>query len=277
MRRYDIDSLENRDPEAIGQLIEWLAPILKWYFRPSVTGMARIPQGPCLYVGNHSGGLVPIDAFVFCGNLYKHHGVDAIPYGLGHEVAISLPIIHQFVVPLGAVRASHENAHRLFEAGKKVLVFPGGDIDSMRPFRDRDRIIFGHRRGYIRLALRAGVPIIPVVTAGGQATFLVVNNGRRIVQAFGIGRFFRTEVWPVTISAPWGLTFGAPPAYIPLPSRFFQEVLPPFHFEPTGAEAADDADYVEECHQRVHSAMEEALQRLARQRRSESHIPFLRR
>jgi hypothetical protein len=74
--------------------------------------------------------MLVFDSFIFGAAVYEAHGLDAVPYGLGHEVAIQLPLIHQLVVPLGAVRACHENAHRLFERGCKVVVYPGGDLDA---------------------------------------------------------------------------------------------------------------------------------------------------
>lgn len=219
-------------------------------------------------MGNHNAALLSPDSFIFGVAAYRAHGMAALPYGLGHEVAISLPVFHQILVPLGAVRASHEVAGRLFERGDKVLVYPGGDLDAMRPFRARDRIVFGPRRGYIKLAVRWGVPIVPIVTAGAQATMIVLNEGRRTAQLLGLNRLLRIKVWPWTLSLPWGLTFGPPPPHIPLPSRIFIEVLEPMTLERTGKVAAEDPYYVERCHARVHGAMQSALERLASARRA---------
>lgn len=264
--RYDIDSLDQRDPERVGRFFELLEPLLERWFRPRVHGLERIPQGPALYVGNHNGGLCSADTFVLGAKVLRAHGISAMPYGLGHEVAISIPGIKQLLVPLGAVRASHENAHRLFARGDKVLVYPGGDLDSMRSYADRNRIVFGPRRGYIRLALRAGVPIVPIVAAGAHETFLVLHDGRFLARALRLDRLFRLEVFPVTLSVPWGLVVGITPPYFPMPTRIFLEVMEPVHFERTGEDAANDPAYVEECHLRVHSAMETTLTRLAADR-----------
>ncbi len=266
--RYDIDSLDERDPELIRIVVEALEPALTAWFRPVVRGLDRIPSGACLYVGNHNGGLCSADTFVFAAAAYRAHGVGAVPFGLGHEVAISWPLLHQVLVPLGAVRASHDNAPRLFARGAKVLVYPGGDLDSMRPFRDRDRIEFGPRRGYVRLALRARVPIVPVVAAGAHATFLVLTDGRPLARALRLDRLLRLEVCPIALSVPWGLVVGITPPYLPMPTRMFVEVMEPICFERDGEEAAADASYVEACHQRVHSAMSATLTRLAAERRA---------
>ncbi len=191
-------------------------------------------------------------------------GLDDVPYGLGHEFAISLPIVHQVIVPLGAVRAGHDNAHRLFERGKKVIVYPGGDVDNMRPYRHRNRIIWDGRTGFARLAIREGVPIIPVVTAGSHATLYIIDDMRWLAKLLRLDKPpVRSHVWPLSLSIPWGLTLGPMLTYIPWPVKFLQEVLDPITFPRTGGEASEDRAYVKECAEQVHRTMEDALQRLA--------------
>lgn len=274
--RYDIDRLDNRDGAALDAFVSALEPVLRTWFRPVIRGLERAPTGPALYVGNHNGGLCSADTFIFGAALYRAHGLEGVPYGLAHEVVLAMPGVHQVLVPLGAVRASPENARALFDAGKKVLVYPGGDLDAMRPFAQRDRIVFGQRRGYIRLALRTGVPIVPVVAAGAHATSLVLTDGRRLATFLGLPRRLRLEVCPVTLSIPWGLVVGITPPYIPFPTRIFMEVMEPIRFERTGEHAANDVEYVEQCHRRVHGEMEARLARLAAERRaarSERAVP----
>lgn len=271
--RFDIDRLDNRDPRLIAALVGHLEPFLETWFRPVVRGLERVPPGAALYVGNHNGGLCSADSFVLGAALHRRHGVDAVPYALAHEVILSAPGMNQLLSPLGAVRASPRNAHRLFAAGRKVLVYPGGDLDAMRPFAQRDRIVFGPRRGYVRLALRAGVPIVPVVAAGAHATSIVLTDGRRLAKLLGFPRLFRLEVCPVTVSIPWGLVVGITPPYVPLPTRIFIEVMEPITFERTGEDAANDAAYVEACHRRVHGEMEARLARLAAERRAARFTP----
>ena len=266
LKHYDIDSLDNYSVEAVDRLYRWMNPLLQVYFRPEVRGLESIPEGAALYVANHSGGIITPDSFVFGCALYAARGVDYMPYGLGHDI-IGWPVFNQLIVPLGAVRASQENAHRLFETGRKALVYPGGDVDDMRPFRHRHRVVFGGRTGYIKLALRENVPIIPVVTAGGHSTFIVIDDMRWLASALRLDRIFRTRVWPLALSIPWGLTLGVVPAYIPFPSKILQEVMAPIRFERTGPEAARDEAYVRQCADQVEGAMQATLTRLADERR----------
>lgn len=267
MTRFDIDSLDNRDPHRIDVLSRLIHEPLRRYFRAEVRGLERIPPDAALMVGNHSGGMLTVDSFIFFSHLYRARGMDYMPYGLGHEVAISMPVIDEVVVPLGAVRAGHDAAHRVFERGHKVMVYPGGDEDNQRPFRHRNRIVFGGRTGYIRLALREGVPVVPIVSAGSHATLIIVDDMRWLARGLHLEKRFRLKVLPLSLSVPWGLTVGPIPAFVPLPSKILIEALEPMHFERCGEEAAADDAYVRQCADRVENAMQATLGRLAAERR----------
>jgi len=207
------------------------------------------------------------DLWLFGAAVHKELGIDYMPYGLGHEVVLDWPIVNELVVPLGGVRASHSNAERLFSAGKKVLVYPGGDVEALRPFRKRAHIVFSGRRGYIRLALKNNVPIIPVVSSGAHSSFLVVDDMKWLARALKMDRMFRFKAFPLTFSIPWGFTLGVVPPYIPLPARIAIEVMEPIYFDRAGHEAANDEAYVRRCADYVESAMQKTMSRLERKRR----------
>ena len=263
----DIDRLDHRDAEVIRRTCALIGPALRAYFRCEVRGLDRLPDGAALLVGNHNGGLLSPDTFILGEALFTQRGIDDVPFGLAHEVVLRLPPFSQILLPIGAVRASHENARRLFAAGRKVLVYPGGDVEAMRPFRARNRIVFDGRRGYVRLALRNGVPIVPVVAAGAHATFLILDDLRWLARLLGADRRLRIKVWPLTLSCPWGLTLGPAPPHIPFPSRILVEALPPIRFARAGAAAAADEASVAACAAQVEQAMQAALDRLAAERR----------
>jgi 1-acyl-sn-glycerol-3-phosphate acyltransferase len=206
------------------------------------------------------------DTWIFAVALTRERGTDDVPYALAHQVVMEAPLTNQALSAMGAVAANPENAHRVFAAGRKLLVYPGGDLDAFRPSRDRGRVIFGPRRGYVRLALSEGVPIIPVVSAGSHDVWWVVSDGRWLSRLLRTHKFLRTDVLPITVSVPWGLTVGAPP-FVPLPVPIFIDVLEPIFFERSGPEAADDASYVDECHQRVLDSMQLRLDQLMEERR----------
>jgi 1-acyl-sn-glycerol-3-phosphate acyltransferase len=263
---HNVNSLDNRDPKVLERFANIAGPILWKWFRPRVRGLENIPDGGALYVGNHSGGFMTPDTWILAVAMIRERGTDDVPYALAHQVVMRARLTNMMLPAMGAIAANPENAHRVFEAGRKVLVYPGGDLDSFRPSRDRGRVVFGPRRGYVRLALREGVPVIPVVSAGSHEVWWVVSDGRWLSRLLHTHRFLRTDVLPITVSVPWGLTVGAPP-YLPLPVSIFVDVLEPIHFERSGPEAAGDETYVEECHQRVLEAMQLVLDQLSQERR----------
>lgn len=263
----DIDTIRPRDAALLEKLLPWV----QWaenYFRSEVRGLDRVPDPGALFVGNHSAGALSPDSFLFGAALYRRFGLSHLPYGLGHEVVIQLPGFRHILLPLGAVRAGHGMAEKLLTTGHNVLVYPGGDVDSCRPFRHRGKIVFGGRQGYIRLALTTGVPIVPVVTSGAHSTFLIIDDGRWFARLIRSDKWMRLKVWPLTLSIPWGLTFGWPPTHFPWRTRILIEVLPPIRFDRVGADAAADSAYVAECAETVESAMQAALNRLEAERRA---------
>lgn len=266
--RYDIDSLDNRDPALIERIYRLAHRVLMGYFRAEVRGLERIPEDAALFVANHNGGLVTPDSFIFATALYERFGMKGLPYGLAHEFAATAPILHSILAPLGAVRASHENARRVFEQGGKCLVYPGGDVDNMRPWRHRHRIFFDGRVGFARLAIQNNVPIVPVVACGAHETFIIIDDMKWLARALRLDRLFRLKVMPLTLSIPWGLTLGILPTYFPAPTRILIEALEPMHFERSGPEAAADDAYVHQVADEVHRAMEACMTRLAAERRA---------
>lgn len=268
-RKAQVDeptALGRRDPAVIDRVLSALDPVLQAWFRPVVRGLDRLPEGRALVVANHNGGILMPDLFVMACAWRRERGTDDLPYALGHDRAMRVPHLGPFLEALGGVRATPAAAHEVFRAGHKVLVFPGGDLECFRPFHQRDRIVFGPHRGYVRLAIREGVPIAPMVTAGGHSTFIVLDDGKKLASLLGL-RKMRVNVCPTVVSVPWGVTVGFPPPYVPLPTQMWVEALEPIHFTRRGEEAAADEAYVEACHTQVVGRMQAALDRLSRERR----------
>ncbi|MEQ9317845.1 MAG: lysophospholipid acyltransferase family protein [Polyangiaceae bacterium] len=268
LSRHDPDALDNRDETVMEAAAGIVERTVEPYHRAEVRGIERVPSGGALYVGNHNSWAYMPETYLLSLAAYRRFGIEAVPYGLMHEVMLELPIINPLMTALGAVRASHDNGERLLRAGKKVLVFPGGDVESLRPFKDRDRVVFDDRSGFVRLALRTGVPIVPVVAAGAHSTFVIVDDMRWLAEAIGAKRFLRIKAWPLTLSMPWGITLGPTFPFLPFPSKILMEILEPVRFARTGSEAADDETYVKSCARAVQENMQAALTRLAAERRA---------
>jgi 1-acyl-sn-glycerol-3-phosphate acyltransferase len=219
------DDLDEWDPKYIRRTLPVLGAFFNRYFRSEVRGLENIPPaGPVLLVGNHSGGTMIADTFVFTTAFYEHFGTNRRFHQLAHDVAARMPGLG--IRPYGTVAASHENARRAFERGAAVLVYPGGDYETFRPSWHSDRIEFGGRQGFIKLALEANVPIVPVVSIGGQETGLFLTRGQRAAKAIGFDRLTRITVLPLSLGPPLGLNLLDLPLRIPIPAKITIEVLP---------------------------------------------------
>ncbi len=253
--------LETRDPDFLRrQLAMWwlLAAV---YFRAEVEGFEKVPTGPVMFVGNHSGGSVPIDSLVFLLGFATYFGVDRPLYALGHATLTSLPGLGPFVRKLGVVTAGPEAARSVFGRDASVLVYPGGDLDVFRPWSKRHRIMFGGRTGFLRTAHEAGVPIVPVVADGGHDTLMILNDGRRLARWLRADRIGRLKSLPVALALPWGITIDAF-GHIPFPAKIRMEVLDPIDLH---ARYGDDLD-VDDAYGYVTSTMQAGLSRLATRR-----------
>lgn len=264
---FDIDSLNNRDEARIEKAIAFLEATLKPYHRAEIRGCEHIPTGAALYVGNHNSLTYCPEMYLLGMGAFRKGGIDDVPYGLAHEVLLSAPGINQLLCPLGAVRASHAMGDRILQAGKKALVYPGSDFDATRPHRQRHQVVFAGRLGYMRLALRNRVPIVPVVAAGAHSTVYVVDNLPWLAKRSGIQRHLRIKVWPLVLSFPWGLTLGPPIFFIPYPSKIILQVLPPMDFTRPGQDGTNDDIWLRSCDQKLRKTMQDALTRLARELR----------
>ena len=260
--RHDPDNLEGRDPALMDRMADAIRRFFVPYHRYQCRGLERVPDGAALYVGNHNAAMLAPEAFLFSLALYDEFGMDAVPYGLAHEVAMRSPL-GAWLNRLGGVRACHENAHRIFARGAKTIVFPGGDLDANRPWSRRHEIEMDGRTGYVRLALSAGVPIVPFVTIGAHETLVIMADNRWLAKLIGAPRWMRMKAWPLAFSIPWGVTLGPIPPHFPMPSKITCEVLPPMHFDRSGPEAASDDAYVRGCADEVERAMQACMDRLA--------------
>lgn len=253
------------DPTLTRHVIDLLRPTVKIYHRSEVRRLDRIPTGRCLLVSNHSGGLFTPDFAVFAVDFYAKFGYRRPLYVLAHDSFFHGPAV-DFLAHLGVVPASEENAAAALSSDAAVLLFPGGDLDVYRPSLSENVVDFGGRTGYVAAAVAAHAPIVPVVSIGGQETQLFLSRGRRLSRALGLTRLerklFRTDILPVSIGLPFGLSVLLP-VNMPLPSKIVAEVLDPIDVTAQWQRYAD----VEMIDGRVRRAMQAGLDRLARRRR----------
>jgi 1-acyl-sn-glycerol-3-phosphate acyltransferase len=260
----DIDARDHELLLLVADFYRWLG---EHYFRLRILGVEHVPaRGAALLVGNHSGGFLPSEGFFTEIAIHDHLDQDRRVYALAHDFLFDDPVLARYAARLGILRAGHDSAHRAFAAGHLVLVYPGSDLETFRSFWDRNKIVLGGRKGFVKLALRERVPIIPVVTAGNHEQLIVLSRGDRLARALHAHRWARTEVLPVALALPWGLTSGFVP-YLPLPAQTTLSFLPAMQWPELGAADAEDPGVLERCYLEVEHAMQAELDRLTRGRR----------
>jgi 1-acyl-sn-glycerol-3-phosphate acyltransferase len=262
-RRVPVADLDERDPDYIRDSLPSLWLLASLYFRAEVRGLERIPEdGPVLLVGNHSGGNMTVDTGVFNLAFYTYFGVERRYHQLAHNLVLSMPGIG-FVRKYGTVAANPENAAKALESGAALLVYPGGDYEVHRPSRESARVDFGGRKGFLRLALKHDVPIVPVVSIGGQETALFLTRGEGLARLLRLDRMFRLKVLPISLALPWGLNVGDMLGHLPLPAKITIDVLEPIDLR---AEFGEEPDLNEVYHE-VLGRMQAALTALQAERR----------
>lgn len=257
----EIPAIAKWDPDLTKRVVGILRPIVKGYFRSEVKDLGRIPVGGALLVANHSGGSTTTDLPTFAVDFYDRFGYDRPLYTLSHDILSVGPtkkLFHQ----LGVIPASRENAAGALADDAAVMVFPGGDYDATRPTQAQNVIDFNGRTGYVRTAIDAGVPIVPIVSIGGQETQFFLTRGTWLAKRIGIiKRLTRSELVPISVGFPFGVTLGG--MNLPLPSKIVTQVLPAIDIT---ARFGEDPD-VAEVDAHVREMMQKGLNRLAEQRR----------
>jgi 1-acyl-sn-glycerol-3-phosphate acyltransferase len=225
-RRVPAADLDERDPDYIRETLPRLWMLASLYFRAEVRGLERIPEeGPVLMVGNHSGGNLTPDTGVFTLAFSTYFGVERRFHQLAHNLVLSMPGLGQ-LRKYGTVAATPQNAERALAEGAALLVYPGGDYEVHRPTWESAKVDFDGRRGFVRLAKRRGVPIVPVVSVGGQETALFLSRGEGLARMLGLDRMFRLKVLPISLALPWVVNVGDMLGHIPLPAKITIQVLP---------------------------------------------------
>jgi len=249
--------LDQRDPDYIRDQLPGLWMLASLYFRADVRGLHRIPaEGPVLLVGNHSGGNVPADTFVFTLAFCSYFGVERPFYQLAHNLVAMYPVLRG-LRKFGTVAASPDNARLALESGAAVLVYPGGDYEVYRPSWQRHVVELGGRKGFVRLARETAVPIVPVASVGGQETALFLGREQWLARLLMLDKVLRLKSVPISVALPWGLNITDWLGHIPLPAKIVIEVQ-----EPIEVNHDDQAVY-----DKVVASLQAGVDRLAAERR----------
>jgi len=239
--------------------------LLDRYFRYEATGWDGLPDAPALLIGVHAGGVLPIDAYAFGFEWIRKFGQTRPMHGTAHDTLMMAPGIGDYLRRIGTVPASPEGVTTALEAQHDVIVYPGGDIDALRPWTKRDQVVLGGRKGFVRQAIRSGVPLVPVASSGAADTLIVLTDGRRLAKLFQLDKILRAKAFPIAVGFPLGLAPGMIPQ-IPLPSKLRAEILDPVDVG-DDPERENDDDFVDRKYREVERSLQAGMRRLARRRK----------
>ena len=240
-------------------------PLVDYWFRMEMEGWEHLPDPPALLIGIHSGAPFVWDAWTVGIQWWRHFGAERPLHGTAHDALMAAPLIGRYFRRMGVLPAAPDSIAAALAAGRDVALWPGGEIDSLRPWVRRDEAILGGRKGFVRTAIKAGVPIVPISTVGGADSMPVIFSGRRLARALQLDKLARMKVFPFAIHAPWGIAPAMLPE-IPFPTKIRTAFQEPVELDPDPARADDD-DYVEAKYEEVRSSIQRGMDALARRRR----------
>jgi 1-acyl-sn-glycerol-3-phosphate acyltransferase len=261
--RVPVADLDERDPDYIRETLPRLWLLSSLWFRGEVRGLGNVPEdGPVLLVGNHSGGNLTPDTTVFTLAFTTYFGVERKFHQLAHNLVLAMPML-SFLRKYGTVAAGRSNAQKALQTGAAVLVYPGGDYEVHRPSWETGKVDFGGRKGFIKLALEEDVPIVPIVSAGGQETALFLSRGEGLARLLRLDKVFRLKVLPISLAIPWGLNVGDMLGHFPLPAKISVRALKPIYLR----EQFGDEPDVDKIYDHIMGVMQAELDVLYRDRR----------
>jgi len=240
-------------------------PLMDYWFRMEMEGWEKLPDPPALLVGIHSGAPFVWDAWTIGAQWWRHFGSSRPLHGTAHDALMALPGVGAYFRRMGVLPAAADSIAAALAAGRDVALWPGGERDSLRPWTRRDDAILAGRMGFIRLAIRSCVPIVPISTVGGPDSMPVLATGQRIAKALQLDRIARLKMFPIALQVPWGLSPALLPE-VPLPTKIRTAFQDPIELD-CDPERAEDRAYVERVYREVCASIQTGMDALARRRR----------
>src|SRR3954462_15637809 len=152
-------------------------PLVDYWFRMEGEGWEHIPPAPVLLVGIHSGAPFVWDAWTIGIHWWRRFGTERPLHGTAHDALMAAPGVGTYFRKMGVLPAAPDSMASALAEGHDVAVWPGGEVDSLRPWTKRDLANLAGRTGFVRMAIKAGVPIVPIATVGGADAMPVLIRG----------------------------------------------------------------------------------------------------
>jgi hypothetical protein len=238
----------------------WIEYWRMWqrYHRYSIEGLEQLDGGRAMLIAGYHGRPLAFDMCMFTVAYYDRYG--ALPHGIVHRGLDSFPPLKAFTDALGFVTDDGPAMHAAVAAGEHIVVTPGGGQEGCRSFQHRYKVAWQGRLGYVRLAAKYGLPIVPVAASGADHTYIGLNNAEELGRRLGVPHRWAFALW-------LGIgPLGVYPFSPPFPVRIRQYVgapIDPWKGRPRpGASEAT----LQRVHARVVAAVQDLLDRGQRER-----------
>ena len=233
-------------------------PIYSRWFRAEWVGLEKIPtEGGALLVANHAGA-IPSDAPVIMHGIEKE--LERPVYGLADYFFRTIPVVGTLWARAGGVSARPANAYRLLrEQNQLALVFPEGTKGPSKSYTDRYQLRRFGRGGFVEIAMRAGVPIVPIAVVGSEEAMPVVFRLPSVARALGV------PYAPITANL---LAMGPLGIVMPFPAKFKLRVLDPISFDVPADQDRYSKSRIMEESEGIRNQLQDAVYDMLRDRRS---------
>lgn len=231
-------------PDAARRIFVAAALLYRYWFRVENVGIENLPAGRCFVIGNHA-GQIAIDGMMMLLAALLEGEPPRILRGMGEYFLPNIPFLNVVMHRMGSVVGTPKNCVDLLERGEAVAAFPEGVRGISKLFWERYRLKrFG--TGFMRLALEARAPIVPVAIVGSEEQAIAIANLESLGKRIGLPSF------PITLTWPW----LGPLGLVPLPVKYRIHWGEPMLFE---GDPNQDDDTIEDKVERVRARIQDML------------------
>ncbi len=196
-----VDSPGSFSPVVVRIANALLWPLVRVCFRPRLQGAEKLPEnGPYLLVANHSAGAGIAEIMCFIALYLRQVGADRPLAGFALPQGFSVFPLSRLLKSIGAIPSTYDAASSTLAKGVPILIFPGGDYDTLRPLWQAKRVDFAGRTGFLKIALSSGVPIIPLGIHGAHYTCPIFLRSEWLAWILLVPRLIGLKRWGISLT-----------------------------------------------------------------------------
>ncbi|MBC7474196.1 MAG: acyltransferase family protein [Candidatus Sericytochromatia bacterium] len=253
LEKIDKIKIPKNDPFGINkQTLKFASFFLNFFYkswnRVEVFGIDNVPStGAAILVPNH-GGMLPVDAAHIATSLIVESKQPRLVRTLVERFLPTLPFVYTFMTRVGQTVGTYENAELILNEGELLQVFPEGAAGATKPYYKYYELD-DFNVGFMELAIRKKVPIIPIGVIGSHEQALILFDFKPLAKLLKMPNFPVTPFWPL---------FG-PLGTLPLPSKYRIIFGRPMDFSQYDEETINDPEMLKQLVEKVKSEVKNLI------------------